>query len=132
MMSQKKQQGLSIIEVLVGLAISIIIAVAILGIFTNTLVSSQRVLEKGKLDLELQAIMDIIVSDVQRSGYWLNATTSKTNPFMSDTDDITVNAGSDCVTYTYDLNADGTVQDNERFGFRKNGNNVPPPSGGRF
>ncbi len=114
--SIKKQRGVSLIEILIGLSISIIIAVAVLGIFTNAIDGSQRVLGTGKLERDLNAIMDGIVADVQRTGYWSNATSSSTNPFFATGTDITNT--TNCVTFAYDRNQDGTVTDSDKFGYR--------------
>ena len=115
---RKKQHGVSLIEILIGLSISMIIAVAVLGIFTNTIDGSQRILYSGKLERDLNAIMDSIVADVQRTGYWANATSSSTNPFYASGTDITTNVAANCVTFAYDRNNDGSVSDSDQFGYR--------------
>jgi type II secretory pathway component PulJ len=62
--------------------------------------------------------MDNIVADVQRTGYWSNSTSSKTNPFYANGTDITTNVAANCVTFAYDRNNDGTVGDSDKFGYR--------------
>ena len=121
-MLMSKQRGVSLIEILIGIAITIVIAVAVLGIFTNTFDASERVLQQGKLDRDLYSIVNIIVADVQRAGYWSAATNSgATNPFMTGTNDISANLSNNCITFTYDngpTNAtDNTVDDTDRFGY---------------
>ncbi|OGT43998.1 MAG: hypothetical protein A3F13_04540 [Gammaproteobacteria bacterium RIFCSPHIGHO2_12_FULL_40_19] len=116
--SIKKQHGVSLIEILVGLSISMIIAVAVLGIFSNSIDGSQQVLGTGKLERDLNAIMDGIVADVQRTGYWFNATSSSTNPFFAAGTDITDGGTTNCVTFAYDRNQDGAVTDSDKFGYR--------------
>lgn len=139
MLSRYKQLGFSILEVIVALAISAIIAAAILTLFSQTLTSSAHVVQTGKLDGELNSLMDLIVHDIQRAGYWANAQTSNTNPFTSGTDDITVNGAGNCVTFTYDRNNDGVVAaiasgtDDEHYGFRLSGNVIQyRPPGAAF
>lgn len=112
----RRQRGVTLIEMVVGIAISIVIIIVVLGIFSDTVTSSQRIIERGKLDRDLSSIMDIIAADVQRAGYWSNATSSSTNPFMSGTDDLTVS--TNCITLSYDSANDGTVDDSDRFGYR--------------
>jgi len=130
-----KQNGLTILEMLITLAISTIIAAAVLTLFSQTLFSSNRVIELGRLDGELNAAMDVIESDVQRSGYWANAHTSEVNPF----DVITINPAQDCILISYDRNSDGTLPgvgsgtDDERYGFRKMGDTLQyRPASGPF
>lgn len=128
MLMQPKQKGMSIVEVIVALFIASIIAVAALTLFSNSVTTSNEVLNKGKLDRDLNAAMDAMVLDIQRAGYWGTATNSSTNPFMATGLDITINAAGDCITFSYDKNNDGAVEavssatDDEHYGFRKDGN----------
>lgn len=124
LISRKKQRGMSLVEILVGLSMGLIITVAVLGIFTNSIDSSQRILETGKLERDLNAIMDGIVADVQRTGYWSNATSSNTNPFFASGTDIATNAAGNCVTFAYDRDQDGSVADTDRFGYRLGTNTI--------
>jgi len=128
----KKQSGLTIVELLIGLAIGLVITGVVLSVFTTSLINSQGVIQNGKLNDDLNAVMDIIVSDVQRAGY-SNATPSKTgNPFMQAGTDISVSNGN-CILFTYDRNSNGTVEDNEKFGYRLSGNAIQDrPVGAAF
>jgi prepilin peptidase dependent protein B len=129
---RKKQSGASIVDILIGLVLSIIVIAAVLGVFSSTFNASNRVMQRGKLDRDLSAIMDIIVSDIQRAGYWYTATTNamgSTNPFMTGTNNITVNASSNCVTFSYN-NTNSTndtnvaVGDTDQFGYGLSGNAI--------
>lgn len=129
--TSRHQRGISLIEVLVGLAIGLIVAFAIITLFSSTTTSSQLIIEKGKLDRDLHHIMDSIVTDIHRAGYSATAATTS-NAFMASGVDITVSdaTGADlgtspgtCVTFAYDNNADGALQaDDEEFGFRLQNN----------
>lgn len=133
LISLKKQSGVSLIEILVGLSIGLIITAAVLGIFSNSIDGSQRLLGSGKLEQDLNAIMDGIVADVQRTGYWLNATNSNTNPFFAAGIDITTNAAGNCVTFAYDRNQTGVVTDANEFGYRLGTNAIQfRPTGSVF
>ncbi|PIZ04523.1 MAG: hypothetical protein COY58_03470 [Gammaproteobacteria bacterium CG_4_10_14_0_8_um_filter_38_16] len=127
MLISQNQKGMSIVEVIVALLIASVVIVAALTLFSNSMTTSQRVLDQGKLDRDLNAAMDAMVLDLKRAGYWGTATNSNTNPFMATGLDITTNSDGTCVTFTYDKNNDGTVAtvsaaaDDEHYGFRKNG-----------
>lgn len=121
-MLKQQQRGLTLIEVLVGLTISLIISAGILAIFSNSLTSSQQMINNGRLNQILNATMNTIVSDIQRAGYWSNATSSTNNPFFSGTDDITTTAS--CITFAYDADQSGTVSDSNRFGYRLSGGTI--------
>lgn len=123
-----EQHGFSLTEILIAMVITMIVAAAVLTLFSSSMSSSQRLLDQGRLDRELQTIVDIIASDVQRAGFWKDADTSNNNPFMqTGTTDITINAGQDCILFTYDRDMDGvlpaitSVSDDERYGYRLNG-----------
>lgn len=123
-----EQHGFSLTEILIAMVITMIVAAAVLTLFSGSMSSSQRLLDQGRLDRELQTIVDIIASDVQRAGFWKDANTSNNNPFMqTGTTDITINAGQDCILFTYDRDMDGvlpamtSVSDDERYGYRLNG-----------
>ena len=110
-----KQTGVSLIEVLVAITISIILASGVLGAFSTSLFGSQQTLQKGRLNRDMQAIMDIMVTDIQRAGYTSTATSSKTDPFMQGNYDLQV-SGS-CIILAYDLNNNGTVEDTDVIGY---------------
>lgn len=114
---KKMQHGVAILEILIGFVISLVILGAVLALFSNTISTSHRILERGKLDRDLYAIMDIIVNDIQRAGYWSNATTTNNNPFMTSPNDITINGSNNCITFSYDTNANGTVDDADEIGY---------------
>ena len=127
MLIAKKQWGMSLIEILIALLIASIVMIAVLAIFSNTMSVSDQVLQRGKLDRDLGAAMDVIVSDIQRAGYWANATSSSTNPFQAAGVDLATNGTSDCVTFTYDRDGNGSLSaitaatDDEHYGYRKSG-----------
>lgn len=110
-----KQAGVTLLEILIALVISVVIITGIIGVFSSALTNTQLILLKGRLDRDLQVVMDFIASDVQRAGYWGNATSSRTNIFQASDVDITVNGN--CLMFTYDMNGDGVVNDNEQIGF---------------
>jgi type II secretory pathway component PulJ len=130
-MSVKNQKGLSILEILIGIFISFIIIVAIISLLSNTISGSQRVLDRGKLDRDLFAAMDVMTYDIQRAGFWINATNSNsTNPFMSGTNLMTTNASANCITFAYDTSTDGTNSTTDQFGYGLSGNAIQFRQGG--
>jgi len=127
----KQQRGLSILEILIGIAISLIVIAAIIGLFANSISGSQRVLDRGKLDRDLFAAMDVMTYDIERAGFWSNATNgATTNPFMTGTNDLTTNASTNCLTFSYDKNTDGTNTTNDQFGYGLSGSAIQFRQGG--
>jgi len=66
--SYKKQQGLTLIELIISMGMGMVAISAILFFYLSTLVSSSDVLKKSKLNQELVTLMDIMVSDIRRAG----------------------------------------------------------------
>ncbi len=124
----KKQIGLSLVELLVGVAVALIIITGAGASFLAHNLSVSTNLRADKLNHDIQMISDIISNELKRASYWnssaAGANTTNPNPFRV----ITVTAN--CVLYSYDdRNAagdntpDGIIQDFERMGFRLNTNN---------
>lgn len=131
MLNKATQRGLSIIEILVMLLIAGVIISASLSIFTQSLSVSSQVINQGKLNRDLNAAMNTMVADIQRAGYWGNATASASNnPFMAPGLDIAINESNDCIIFTYDRNGNGMVapinpaSDDEHYGFRRTSGGV--------
>jgi len=127
-----KQQGYSIVELLIGITMSLILFTALIAVFSTNLGYSSKSLKIDKLNSELQSALMLMSNEIRRAGYWANASSdlaasSNHNPFMSTTNgtDISV-PNSSCILFTYDKNADGTLpaissaSDDERYGFRLN------------
>lgn len=144
-----KQNGLTITELLIALTISMFVTLGILGAFSSSLFGSQQLLEKARLDRDLQVAMDMIVSDIQRAGYWSSASTTSTvtaNPFMASTVDLVVNgtvttphpgitltSNGNCIMLAYDKDGGSTLQDDEEFGYQLRNNAIEyRPAGASF
>lgn len=155
-----KEKGFTIIELMVGMAVGLLVLLAVTSVYISTLKTSATTLNASRLNLEMSAMMNIMANDVRRAGYWglaaANFMTPDINPFNAvevptnagNLDEISAlrvhsngGDGSDsygdvtydgsglltsasvgsCITYTYDVNSDGLVDDNEEFGFRWDG-----------
>lgn len=142
----KQQNGLSLIELLISITVGLFLVAGILGVYTNSVRSSADTIKSAKLNQELRAVMNLMVADLRRAGYWSNAVatigalTTTPNYFTEAATDIRLGkysaavADNSCILYTYDLNedtfvgmgtgvtiTDATKQNNanmERFGFR--------------
>lgn len=123
-----KQFGFTLVELMIGLALSTIIMLGLLGMCFSILKHSSMTLDVGRLDRYLHSTMAVMANDIRRAGYWGLASTSTNNPFMTNSSDITVNAGGNCILLTYDHDNDGmlpaitSVTDDERYGYRLIGN----------
>jgi type IV pilus assembly protein PilW len=132
------QQGLSLIELMIGIVISLIILAGVTNIWLTTIMSSSDTLKQAKLNQELTTLMSVMSHDITRSGITgtLNYTNPQTNLFnqvndtalevidnMTDNNEVTFTnsaTGGSCVVYAYDRDLDGVVDIAEVVGFRLN------------
>lgn len=68
-----RQRGLSIIELMVGVAIGLFIVAGGSKLLADGLVGNRRVIIESRLSQDLRSATDIIARDLRRAGYWGNA-----------------------------------------------------------
>lgn len=131
MLMHKNNHGFSLLEVLIGLALSVVIIFAATIMLSQSMTVGTRTRNANTLNSELNYVMFEMDAQVQKAGYWSNSSSSSTNPFQTGGNDISVNASSNCVLFTYDYNNDGTVaaitsgvSDDEHYGYRLDGHSI--------
>ncbi len=62
------QFGYSLIELLIGLSVSVMVTLAALSLMTSATVTQTRLDAKTSLSLELSRLMTMIESDISRAG----------------------------------------------------------------
>jgi prepilin peptidase dependent protein B len=124
-----RQNGFTLIELMIALLISSIILVSLTSIYNSTIISSVKAHRTAQLSQQLQAAMELMAREIRRAGYWANAandvsTGQNNNPFMAVGADISINADNNCILFSYDQNGNGaqsalnTANEDERYGFR--------------
>lgn len=99
------QAGMSLVELLVGVALGLfIVGGATLAVGTQ-LGANRRLLLETQVQQDLRAAADIVTRDLRRSGYWVNAnlqswSPTNTIPSKNPLTDVTVSGAS--VEYAYD------------------------------
>ena len=129
---------MSLIELMIGIVISLIILAGVTDIWLTTIMSSSDTLKQSKLNQELATLMNVMSNDIARAGITgtLNYTNPQTNAFsqandtalevidnMTDNNQVTFAnsaTGGSCVVYAYDRDLDGIVDIAEVIGFRLN------------
>jgi prepilin peptidase dependent protein B len=117
----RKQRGLSIIELMVGVAIGLFIVGGAIKLFVDMFSNNRRLLLETRVNQDLRAAADIIARDVRRAGYWSGAasafnlpgTAPAANPYATTT--ITGNS----IAYAYDRGAGASAA-----GFSLSGNTI--------
>ena len=68
------QRGVSIVEMLVGVAIGLFIVAGALVMLANSTAENRRLILETRLVQDLRAASDVITRDMRRAGYWQTAT----------------------------------------------------------
>lgn len=135
-----RQQGFTLIELLIASAISLVVVAGLIGLLLMSTNHSQTTIGVGRLESQLRLVLNAMTTDIQRAGYWANADSSATNPFMvTGTTDLTINGAQNCILMTYDHDNDGALpavssaSDDERYGYRLMNNAIQyRPRGANF
>lgn len=140
----KLNKGFTLVELMIALLLNAFLLAALTTIFLANLDHNRRMINNSRLNQQLNIAMNMMARDISRAGYWANATSdigsaSNNNPFMAANTDITVNAGGNCILFTYDHDANGALAaissaiDDERYGFRLNNQTLQArPPGATF
>lgn len=131
--SVQKQSGISLVELLVGLAISFVVLSGVTQTYVAIIQSAGNTLTETQLVQQLSSVASVITRDVRRSGYWGNRSTADLynpagNPF-NQVDDTALEVHSanaqvgntdngDCLLYAYDVDEDGILDNADIVGFR--------------
>lgn len=136
-----KSNGLTLVELLIALLISSILFTGLIAIFVANVKHHNDVTNVNRLNQQLEGAMDLMSSEIRRASYWANSANDigldqNTNPFMTSSTDITVNGSNNCILFTYDHDKNGSLpqlgstSDDERYGFRLNGQAIQTRPGG--
>lgn len=119
-------KGMSITEMLLGVAIGLFLLAGASAMFVGNVTNSRRLLLEARINQDLRAAMDLITRDLRRGGYWGNAlagtlatgstSATRTNPYSAVT-----STGSTQIDYTYTRDAtenDALDTGTEQFGFK--------------
>ena len=118
------QRGLSLVELLVGVALGLFLVAGASTLFVSHLNNGRRLLLEARLNQDLRAAADLITRDIRRAGYWGNslagtlatgaASTTALNPYR-----VVNTPNSSTITYGFSRDTtENNFQDaNEEFGF---------------
>jgi len=128
--SVQKQKGMSLMEVLVSLSISLVVTASMVALMSNSLAHTARIIKMTKLSDDMRIALQMMSRDVRRSSYNANSMLCYANDDCgTDVDpdpdrqitlagDITINADEDCFTFLTDRDHDGDSTENDAGGFR--------------
>jgi len=73
MNTRARQRGLSIVELMVGIAIGLVIVAAALLTLTHHLRENRSLIVEARLMQDLRTASDLVAHDLRRAGYWNHA-----------------------------------------------------------
>lgn len=123
-----RSKGLTLVEMMVAVAMSMVVVAAMGMLMANTLNSATRGIQMSRLTQEMRVAMQMMSRDVRRAGYNAHAIKCFGNPDCGTTGapldgmiaaDIAINDANDCFYYQLDRDADGDSRDNAFGGFRR-------------
>lgn len=124
-----RQQGITLVELMVASAISLVALSAVLTVYSETARHSRLQLQSAHLHQQVSGILYLIGRDLRRAGYWHFDPARQSpaeNPFQLGENRLRHSALPDepaesCILLAYDLDADGRV------GIGQCGNGHCPP-----
>jgi len=118
----RDQRGLTLVELMVGLAVGLIVVLAASAVLIERLRDHRALLVEARLMQDLRTSMDIVTRDLRRAGYWGSAaksmqSASATNPYVAIAPS---HATANTVNFAFsrDASENNVVDENENFGFR--------------
>ena len=114
------QAGYTLIELMIGMAVGLIVLSGALFLYLQIFNVSKTTLASTQLNRELSILLDTMSGEIRRHGYSASSTGA---PYQASSSAGLSVAGS-CILYGYDVDADGTQNDNENRGFMLNAGKV--------
>lgn len=125
---RRRPAGLSLVELLVGIAVGLIVVAGASFVAVNQIGDNRRLLLETQVQQDLRAAADLIARDVRRAGYWGAAEQGlwqgvtpalAANPYVAVAPDAaSAPVGQVAFTYSRDAEDNAVDDDTERFGFK--------------
>ena len=125
-----RNRGFTLIELMVALVLGLVVIGGVMGVFMSTYQANAQNIKSMRLTEEMRAIMSLMSRDIRRAGSrqlaWQPSLLGTPNPFSTATGTNWVvskygsEAANSCVLFTYDSDANDTVGNIDKFGYRLN------------
>ncbi|WP_414828005.1 prepilin-type N-terminal cleavage/methylation domain-containing protein [Alteromonas sp. H39] len=130
-----KQKGLTLIEVLLGMALGVAALTAVTSLVGYGIGVNANLIASSRVNEETSNVLSLMVRDIRRAGYsgdtldMLSDPAANPSPFA---DSITISAlageaANSCILFSYDANNNGVLDggaNGENFGYRLRENTV--------
>jgi len=131
---RRSSSGLSIMELLIGMAIGLFILSGSLSLFATQIASSRRLGLETRFNQDLRATLDLMTRDLRRGAYWGNAlagtSLAQHNPYAAITLTPVMDPRQILYSYARDPTENSSLDSNEVFGFRLAGGAIQMCFGG--
>jgi prepilin peptidase dependent protein B len=122
---QRAQRGLSIVELMVGIAVGLFVVAGTTKLFVDYLINNRGLLLETRINQDLRAAADLVARDLRRASYWRNSEAGISdklgvapldNPYKA----VAYDTGTRVLTYSYSKdNVDGIDASLEAFGVKR-------------
>ena len=137
---KSRQSGLSLVELMVGVAVGLFVVAGATIAVANQLGDNRRLMLETQIQQDLRAAVDVIARDVRRAGYWGSAESGvwyagavavATNPYSVVQPAVSGTPAS-AVTFAYSRSAveNGVRDATDESGFRLNNGAIEMSTGG--
>jgi type IV pilus assembly protein PilW len=126
-----RARGLSIVELMVGVAVGMILVAGAASLFVTHVGGSRDLVREMRVNQDLRAAADVIVRDLRRAGYWGNAvngvlnnamgSATAPNPYSGLSGTYGTSSSEIFYNFSRDVTENDTVDAGEQFGFRLSG-----------
>lgn len=123
---KRRQAGVTLMETMISLALSLVVTMAMVVLMANSLGTATRVIYMSQLTDELRNAMSMMTRDVRRANYSANSIFcygysqcgfAGGNALQAG--DIQISNGQSCFTFTLDRGFNGDATDDAVGGFRR-------------
>ena len=122
---RRQALGLSLMELMVALTLSLISTAAMLALMYSSLGQTANIVHMSKLTDDLRVAMQMMSRDVRRSNYTADSIHCYANPdcvydgSLSSPGDVFISETNDCFVFQLDRDHDGDGTENDSGGFRR-------------
>jgi type II secretory pathway pseudopilin PulG len=121
----RRQAGFTLIEAMIGLALSMIVVTSMVGLMSSSLGTATSIIQMSQLSDDLRNTMSMVTRDMRRANYNANAYQCYANSdcgvdgTTNQVGIVTINANKDCLIFNLDRDQDGDGSTDGAGGFRR-------------
>ncbi len=123
--NQNKQSGFTLIELMISMVLGLVVVGMMIGLYGTAIKSNVTILSKSRLQQDVDAVLQLMVGDIRRAGYWGGAMSAAFSPEFTNnaynqaSAALAITANKRCITFSYDKDNSGAEpSENEYFGYK--------------